>query len=181
MTSTPSFETLFDAPDLPAFDLPAELEALYGRFGLPEEVLVANFVSSIDGVVAIPEVAKASPVISGGHLADRFVVALLRASADAVLIGAGTYRAHGGPWTAERALPELGEAFAELRTKLGLPSEPTLVVVTRSGSLGPMRPLLRGAIVATTTRARPTLEDHTAGATVLELGEDSVGVDELLA
>jgi riboflavin biosynthesis pyrimidine reductase len=182
MSSDPSLKTLYEAPDLPTFPLPEELETIYGRFGMPEDVVLANFVSSIDGVVAIPGTPKASPLISGGHPADRFVVALLRAAADAVVIGAGTYRAHEGPWTSERAFPDRAEVFAELRQRLGVAPEPTLVVVTRSGSIGPPRPILRGAIIVTTTQAASTLGDHAAaGATVVALEEASVGVRELLA
>jgi riboflavin biosynthesis pyrimidine reductase len=182
VTSAPPLETLYEVPDLPSFDLPAALEAVYGRFGLADDVVIANFVSSIDGVIAIPGIPASSPVISGGNPADRFVVALLRAAADAVVIGASTYRAHSGPWTADRAFPDLGPAFDELRTKLGLDAAPTLVVVTRSGSIGEPRPLLRGAIIASTSWGKPSLERlDEAGAVVLELGEESVHAADLFA
>jgi hypothetical protein len=79
-------EALFEVPGLPGFDLPDELAAICGgTVGFPEPRLYANFVASVDGVVAL-----------------RFVMGLLRACADAVLIGAGTLR--GSPrtrWTAE--------------------------------------------------------------------------------
>lgn len=153
------FQTVLEAPGLPAFDLPEGIETIYGKFGLPAQVVYANFVASVDGVVALPELPKSSAVISGGSPADRFLVALLRACADAVVIGAGTFRAHRGPWTAAKAYPDSAGDFAELRRRLGLAPEPRLVVVTGSGRLdgadradGADRPgpKLSGALVATT-------------------------------
>lgn len=140
-----------DGPD--RFDLPAALEEIYGGFGLPARVVYANFVASLDGIVAVPEVPRSSALISGGAPADRFVMALLRACADAVVVGAGTLRSHGGPWTAANAYPDAADAFAELRRRLGLEPNPTLVVVTGSGELGEEIDKLRGAIVVTTEEA----------------------------
>lgn len=147
------FQTLIETPGLPAFELPESLGAIYGSFGLPDHVVYANFVASVDGVVAVPDLPKSSAVISGGSPADRFLVALLRACADAVVIGAGTFRAHRGPWTAAKAYPDAASDFAELRRRLGVASEPRLVVVTGSGQLDDAGPKLSGAFVATTGRA----------------------------
>src|ERR671930_1733876 len=144
------FEKLYEDAELPHLDLPDALESIYGSFGIAERTVFANFVSSLDGAVALPNVDKSSSVISGGHPADRFLVALLRAVADAVVIGAGTYRQHSGPWTADKAYPDAGESWAELRKRLDAPPEPTFVVVTRSGSLGPPRTYLRGSLIVTT-------------------------------
>ena len=75
---------LFERSDLPAYDLPDTLRALYGGpigFGAP--AVYANFVSTLDGVVAMgPDVPPS--VISGRSPADRFVMGLLRACAEAV-------------------------------------------------------------------------------------------------
>src|SRR4029434_7126491 len=111
-TPAPRFETFLETEGLPRFDLPEALEASYGPFGLPERVVYANFVASVDGIVAVPDRARSSALISGGDPADRFLVALLRACADAVVIGAGTFRAHGAPWTAAKAYPAAGSSFA---------------------------------------------------------------------
>lgn len=143
------FETLLEAPGLPRFNLPEAIEASYGPFGLPDRVVYANFVASVDGIVAVPEKPRSSALISGGDPADRFLVALLRASADAVVIGAGTFRAHGGPWTAQNAYPAAAGHFAELRRRTGMDPVPTLVVVSGSGRLEGPESKLRGAVVAT--------------------------------
>ena len=146
-------ELLFEAEGLPAFDLPQELETLYGgSFGLASPLLYANFVETLDGVVAIRSEPQSNRLVSGSSDADRFVMGLLRACADVVLLGSGTLC--GSPksvWTAERAYPGAADAFAELRRRLGLAPHPELAVLTASGSLDPGHPALeQGAVVLTT-------------------------------
>lgn len=52
-------EVLYDAGGLPAFDLPDELAAGYGGpLGFAEPRVVANFVATLDGVVAMPASAS---------------------------------------------------------------------------------------------------------------------------
>ncbi|MFN8232999.1 MAG: dihydrofolate reductase family protein [Actinomycetota bacterium] len=161
-------QTLMDVPGLSRFDLPVELEEIYGTFGLPPRVLYANFVTSIDGIAAVPEIPRSSALISGGDPGDRFVVGLLRACADAILIGAGTLRAHRGPWTAENAYPDQGAGFAELRRRLDAAAPPRLVVVTGSGDLGAATSKLRGAIVVTSDRgAGPARASAGGGAEIV--------------
>jgi riboflavin biosynthesis pyrimidine reductase len=136
--------------------LPAELERLYGGpFGLREPSLVANFVQTIDGVVAIPEVERSNALIADGSEADRFVVALLRACADVVVLGSGTLLASpNGTWRPERVYPPAAEAFAELRRRRGKPERPAVAVVTAGGSFDAAHPIVaEGAIVLTTQRA----------------------------
>jgi len=167
----PELQSLFEAPGLPRFDLPDVVERAYGGFGLADQVVYGNFVSSLDGIVAIPGVPRSSAVISGGDEGDRFVVALLRAAADAVVIGAGTFRAHEGPWTPENAYPEAAEAFAELRRKLRRGNRPKLVVVTNSGDLGGPPSKLDDVIVITTSDGSGRLgKDVAAAVEVVELG-----------
>ena len=56
---------------------------------------------------------------------DRFVMGLLRASADVVLIGSGTMLASpNGLWTAESTYPDSPSEWAELRRRLGKPELP---------------------------------------------------------
>jgi riboflavin biosynthesis pyrimidine reductase len=143
-------QTLYESSELPRFELPAELERLYGVFGLSTSVVYANFVSTIDGIAAVPGHRRSSAMISGGYEGDRFVVALLRSVADAVVIGAGTFREHKGPWTAAAAHPELADSFAELRRGVATGPSPQLVVVTSSGGLEGSGTKLRDVVVATT-------------------------------
>jgi riboflavin biosynthesis pyrimidine reductase len=146
------FEVLYEAGDLPAYKLPADLSHLYGRLGFADRVVYSNFVSSLDGVVTLGSKPSAGSVISGKYPADRFLMGLLRACADAVLIGAGTMRATPGHlWTPAHVYPEMATEFLALRSALGRSTEPQLVVVTGSGKLEASHPaLVRGALVMTT-------------------------------
>ena len=145
------FEVLYEA-DLPAYKLPADLHHVYGRLGFPARVVYSNFVSSLDGVVTLGSTPSAGSTISGKYPADRFLMGLLRACADAVLIGAGTLRATPGHlWTPAHVYPELATEFLALRSALGRTTEPQLVVVTASGNLDASHPaIVKGAIVMTT-------------------------------
>jgi riboflavin biosynthesis pyrimidine reductase len=121
----------------------------------------ANFVSSIDGIVALEGgTAPSGGIISGRNEADRFVMGLLRAFADAVLVGAGTFRAEGGKalWTPDYIFPAAAEAFADLRRALKRKQTPRLVIVAGSDDLDPSeRALEIGALVLTTTASAQRL------------------------
>ena len=144
-------EVLFER-DVPDYKLPADLERLYGRLGFSSPVVYSNFVSTLDGVVTLGSQPSAGSTISAKYPADRFVMGLLRACADAVVIGAGTLRATPGHlWTPRHVYPDLAAAFAQLRSNLGRRPEPPLVVLTAGGKLDFKHPaLVKGAIVMTT-------------------------------
>jgi riboflavin biosynthesis pyrimidine reductase len=157
-------ELLAEPDGLRSFSLPDELGRLYpGTIGFPDEWIYTNFVSTIDGVVSLQGIRDSNRLIADASEADRFVMALLRACADVVLIGAGTLR--GSPqavWTAESAYPKAAPAFAELRADLGLQEHPDLAIIT-SGKDFPLRhPIVdRDPIILTTSesgdRLRPLL------------------------
>ena len=155
------FEVLFET-DLPAYKLPADLQHLYGRLGFPTPVLYSNFVSSVDGIVSLGSTPSAGSSISGKNPADRFLMGLLRACADAVLIGAGTLRATPGHlWTPGHVFPDLATEFTVLRSNLGRTTEPKLVVVTASGDIDASHPaLVKGAIVMTTEDGAKAIGDR---------------------
>jgi len=137
-------------------EVPARLSRLYGGgFGFTPPVLFANFVASADGVVALgPGIPSAGSVISGRDPADRFVMALLRACADAVVIGAGTLRATPGHvWTPEHVCGWAAAELRALRSSLGRAPRPRLVVLTRTGDLPPDHPGLAGDVLVATTPA----------------------------
>lgn len=144
-----------------AWALPGELRRLYGGdLALPGRCLYANFVASIDGVVAIPSLAGSNALISGKSEADRFVMGLLRAAADLVLIGSGTLRASpAGRWRAETVYPPAAEAYGTLRRELGYEASPRVAIVTASGAIPPEHPVLAdSAIVLTTERGAARLD-----------------------
>ena len=173
------FTVLAEDDDLPAWDLPAEIERVYGRLGLADECLVANFVESLDGVVAIPGLPRSHAVISDGSEADRFVLALLRACADVVLVGTGTLAASPtGTWRVDKAYPEAAEAFAELRAARGSSEQPRVAILTSGISFSPSHPVLdAGALVLTTETAAPGIAETVPHATEVVAVNGGASVD----
>ena len=134
--------------------LPFELERIYAGIGFAPLAMYSNFVSSIDGVTTLGEGTSAGSVISGKYPADRFLMALLRACADAVVIGAGTLRATPGHlWTPAHVFPQQAESLAGLRRSLGRTPEPRLVVISASGAFDASHVAIQhGALIFTTKR-----------------------------
>ena len=129
--------------------------------------MIANFVQTIDGVVAIPELPEGNTLIADGSEADRVVMGLLRACADVVLVASGTMLASpAGTWRPERVYPPATAEFAELRRRLQLPERPNLACVTSGRTFDPTHPALQeSAIVLTTEAAAPGLRARVPRAT----------------
>jgi riboflavin biosynthesis pyrimidine reductase len=166
-------ELLFEAGGLPAFDLPESLASLYGgSLGFEEPRLFANFVESADGVVAIPSVPLSNKLIAAGSAADRFLMGLLRACADVVVIGSGTLMGSSrGLWTAEQAFPDAAGGFVELRSRLGRPAEVDAAVLSASGGVDPAHPVFaRGGLVLTTDEGAAFLAGKLPPEQIVSLG-----------
>ena len=150
--------TLFDESQGEVVPLPPELSALFGTLRMPARPdrphVFTNFVASVDGIVAIDPPRGTGADVSGGDAHDRAVMGLLRAVADAVVIGAGNLRAEGDHvWTAERISPELAPAYSALRAAMGKPQAPLQVVVSGRGDVDLSRAVFSGAapsVVVTT-------------------------------
>jgi riboflavin biosynthesis pyrimidine reductase len=151
------FEVALDEEG-PAPDDP--LLRLYGgplrvRLGTPR--LVANFVTTADGVTAFGEgTGEGAMAVSLHSPADRFLMALLRCAADCVLIGAATLRDDPHhQWTPSSPMPDLAEELAAHRRRLtGADGLPALAVVSGSGALPAAHPALRrpeGDVLVITT------------------------------
>ncbi len=166
---------VFEEDWLPSYDVPEDLVRLYdGGIGFDAPRVYANFVSSLDGVVALKDQQHSSQMISGNSEADRFVMGLLRACADAVLIGAGTLRAAPESlWTPAYIYPDAAAGFAELRKVLGRDAEPRLVVLTATGDVNPDHPALEaGALILTTSLGATKLRHRVSrSSTVVGLGD----------
>jgi riboflavin biosynthesis pyrimidine reductase len=175
---------LFEREGLPRFDLPEPLLSAYGGgLGFPRPRLFANFVASLDGVVALPGEGDSGQVVSGKNGADRFVMGMLRACADAVIVGAGTFRRSPGHlWHPEAIYPKGAALFAEVRRRLGLAPHPKLVLVTASGAIDAAAPATRDALIVTgrngERRLRPSLPE---GAELVVLGTEEVDRVALVA
>lgn len=122
--------------------LPAALKSAYdGDLRLPPPVaggthVVANFASTLDGIASfkIPGESGGGE-ISGFNAEDRFIMGLLRSSADAVLFGSGSLREDPGHVrTAQFICPALAEQFQSFRQDvLHKPIYPLSVVLTGTG------------------------------------------------
>jgi riboflavin biosynthesis pyrimidine reductase len=125
--------------------LPEGLRARYdGNLSFPpapgeRPYCIANFVSTLDGVVSfsIPGQSEGAQ-ISNSNEEDRFIMGLLRASADAVVVGSGTLQAAGprGSWLPEAVYPAAKDLYQKYRTEVLRKLEyPLVVIVTGTGGL----------------------------------------------
>ncbi len=142
MTELTPLETLLGVEQGDDLPLPDKLAGLYGRLRFPptrEQYVISNFVTTLDGVVALMAPGHESGgAVSGYNKHDRMVMGILRAVSDAVVVGAGTLRSVPEHlWTAEYIFPSLADEYVQLRTSLGKPEPPLNVIVTGSGDLVP--------------------------------------------
>jgi riboflavin biosynthesis pyrimidine reductase len=135
--------------------------------------VIANFVSTLDGVTSyeIKGLAGGSTV-SGSDPADRFIMGLLRASTDAIIVGARTVHDVGpeGLWIPEYTYPQAKDLYTDYRINvLHKPEYPFLVIVSGSGKLELERAIFRTAAVCTVVITTPAGRDalERAGATKL--------------
>lgn len=104
----------------------------------PRPYVIANFVASIDGVGSLGLIdGTDTTTLSGGSRADRYLMGLLRASVDAVIIGAGTLRSTPGhQWTPAKVAGDDASAIDAYRfERTGADRPPPLVIVSASGDL----------------------------------------------
>lgn len=125
--------------------LPPSLRELYNgdlHFpAAPDErpYVIANFVSTLDGVVSyqIDGNSGGSP-ISGSDQGDRFIMGLLRASADAVMVGSRTVHDVNPThlWIPAYIYPEAKALYTKYRLDvLHKPENPLVVIISGSGRL----------------------------------------------
>lgn len=125
--------------------LPQGLRELYdGDLHFPPSpaerpYVVANFVSTLDGVVSYRVAGRSGgSTVSGSDPGDRFIMGLLRASVDAVMVGAHTVHDVNsqGLWIPEHTYPAAKHLYADYRLQaLHKPGYPLVVVVSGSGKL----------------------------------------------
>ena len=140
-------EVLLEAKRGRLLPLPPRLRRLYGRLYMSQPRARAhvytNFASTIDGVVSLNVKGhKSGGDISGFSAEDRMVMGILRAAADAVVVGSGTFevdRRH--LWTAEDIFPRFAKDYRALRAALGKKGPPLNAVVSGSGNLDLSLPL----------------------------------------
>jgi riboflavin biosynthesis pyrimidine reductase len=193
--------------------LPDGLRARYdGSLSFPHApedrpYCIANFVSTLDGVVSfnLPGQSEGAQ-ISNSNEEDRFIMGLLRASADAIVVGSATLQAAGphGSWLPEAVYPAGKDSFQEYRTKVLRKLEsPLVVIVTGTGGLDlssavfhiPRTRVLiitseqgkrrlsqsgSGALASVEVKALSTAEERISPSAILTLLRQEAGVELLL-
>jgi riboflavin biosynthesis pyrimidine reductase len=171
--------------------LPQELRGLYDgdlQFRTPpagRPFVLANFVSTLDGVASYEIKGESGgSAISGSNSADRFIMGLLRASVDAVMVGAGTLRDVSAKslWTPEYVYPDAKRFYAEYRANaLHKPEYPLLVIVSGSGQLEVERAIFQSpamrTVVITTPAGRDELTRRGATTQIYSLDTNSGSID----
>jgi riboflavin biosynthesis pyrimidine reductase len=161
-----SLRTLLETKRGRALPLPPKLLRLYGAFRLPAPRagfhVFSNFVSTLDGVVSLQVKGHSGGGdISGFSAQDRMVMGLLRAAADAVIVGSGTLAADPQHvWTPEAICPELADDYRRLADAMAKP--PALnVIVSALGTIDLRLPVFTSgkvaAMIITTVRGAKRL------------------------
>lgn len=139
-----AFELFFDEENRSdhLHGLPEAITAVYGGdWVLPgtEDGIYcySNFVMSHDGRVSFNVAGhEGGGDVSAFNLHDQWLMGLLRARADAVIVGANTLRTESEHlWTSQFICPSDAEGFAQLRRLEGRQDTPVQVFVTRSGAV----------------------------------------------
>jgi riboflavin biosynthesis pyrimidine reductase len=176
-TALVPLETLYEVERGHALPLPSDLATLYGQLQFPPHpgrpYVIGNFVTTLDGVVTlnVPGKAGGGP-ISGFNQHEHLVMGLLRALADAVIVGAGTLRAVSPHhrWTAQFIYPALSDGYQQLRTSLGKPEPPLNVIVTASGEVDLDLPVFQSdedrVLIVTTTQGEKRIHEQSVPPTV---------------
>lgn len=134
------FELLLDEDDRAGASLPEPFQAVYGgnwRVPLEDPYVYVNFVVSRDGRVSFAEPGHNSGAdVSDFDPRDQWLMGLLRARADAVMVGDGTLAIElDHLWTADFICPKDAEAFDQLRRTEALRPVPLTVFVSILGDL----------------------------------------------
>ena len=159
--------TLVDAGAGPALPLPPKLSRLYGTFRLPIPRsgfhVFSNFVSTLDGVVSLQVKGHSGGGdISGFSTQDRMVMGLLRAAADAVVVGSGTLAADPQHvWTPAAICPELADEYRRLEGAMAKLHPALNVIVSGAGTVDLRLPVFASgkvpALVITTAHGAKQL------------------------
>ncbi len=159
--------------------LPAGLRELYdGDLHFPaapdrRPYVIGNFVSTLDGVVSFQiEGHSGGSTISGSDQGDRFIMGLLRASVDAVMVGSRTVHDVSSKhlWIPAFTYPQAKALYTDFRVNvLHKPQNPLVVIISGSGRLDLDRAIFRTPQVRTVVITTSAGQDElaTAGATKL--------------
>ncbi|HEY6619091.1 MAG TPA: dihydrofolate reductase family protein [Steroidobacteraceae bacterium] len=162
-----ALRTLLETTRGRALPLPPKLSRQYGALRLPVPrsglLVFSNFVSTLDGVVSLQVKGHGGGGdISGFSGQDRMVMGLLRAVADAVIVGSGTLAADPQHlWTPQAICPELGADYRRLADAMAKPRAALNVIVSAEGTVNLRLPVFTSgkvaAMIITTVRGAKRL------------------------
>ncbi len=194
-TSVHPFTVLFDDRDVEVADsleLPPNLQQTYGspwRIPANTRYCYANFALSRDGRISYNEPNHmGGGDVSGFNRHDQWLMGLLRARADAVIMGDRTLQIEPEHlWTSGYIFPDDADRFAALREREGRKATPLAVFLSLTGDILPTAHTFQQAdisiLIATTkegeARANAQLTGHVkARVEVMNLeNEDASSVD----
>ena len=188
------YTVLFDDDTREGRPLPRAVQAIYGDWRVPQfadrPYVYANFVTTRDGRVSfnMPG-ALGGGAVSLSNRHDQWLMGLLRARADAVLVGDNTLRLEPEHlWIAEAIFHQDAAAFAALRRSEGRQVLPLQVFASYDGNLHADAAIFRvpgiRVLIATTTggvrRARAAV-GHFECVEYLDLGAEHTDLSALTA
>lgn len=189
-------ETLFELERGEILPLAGELARVFAPLRLSvsartaEPYIVGNMVTTLDGVVALNSAGHLSGGdISGFNPYDQAMVGLLRASADAVIVGAETFRVEARHFlTPEDIAPQFTEEYRALRAALGKSAEPCNVIISASGKLNLEIPLFQQnrvpVLVITTSQGADRLRAQTRPPSLrieaVQDGQEAIAAETIL-
>lgn len=186
-----NFDLLFENSHAIGTGLPAELREIYrGDWVIPDTsskpYSYSNFVISHDGKVSFNVPGhEGGGDVSDFNSHDQWIMALARARADAVVVGANTLRTeYNHEWTAEFIFPSEAKAFGQFRVLEKRTTSPIQVLVTNSGELRADAAILNSerfrVLIATTSQGADNVLKHKfSNVEVLDLGESEVDLSQL--
>lgn len=190
------FQLLFDeAPAAQTPSLPAPFREIYGSdWQMPtfegRPYIFTNFAQARDGRISFAEPGIATGGdVTGFNVHDRWLMGLLRARADAILMGDGTVNMEPEyVFCAETISPNDAAAFTALRLAEGRKPLPLVVILSLTGKIDWSEPCFQDArshiLLATTTEGAANVSDCecncAAGVEVLALGEEAVDLPRLV-
>jgi riboflavin biosynthesis pyrimidine reductase len=183
------FQLLFEESH-PVNALPNDIRSIYkGDWVIPDKqgYIYSNFVISRDGRISFNEPGHlGGGDVSGFNIHDRWLMALLRARADAVIVGDNTLRLEPEHlWTHDYIYPEDTELFTRLRTLEGLPLKPLQIFLSQEGNLFQEAKVFQeniNIVIATTHQGAEKAKALKAKAKldIIALGNDTVDLQRLI-
>jgi riboflavin biosynthesis pyrimidine reductase len=170
--------------------LPTHIRDIYqGDWVIPDKrpYIYSNFVLSRDGRVSFNEAGHlGGGDVSGFNRHDRWIMALLRARADGIIMGDNTLRLEPEHlWTHDYIYPEDTALFKNLRKSEQRREKPVHVFLSQEGDLFIQAEVFKhdlDIVIATTSRGAKQVKDLTTRARlhILDLGENQVDLAKMV-